>query len=84
MNDYEKTIGGEEHTYEHIETARGNIKKDHVFKIDTSNGIIKKDPVLILSFKKWLQLVLLPLLIVSLLSISLILAVAYFSLYGKS
>lgn len=74
MNINEKTTGGEEHTYEQIETAHGNIKKDPVLKID---------PMINLSLRKWLQLVLLPLLIVSVLSISLILTVVYFSLYGK-
>lgn len=83
MNIYEKTTGGEEHSYEQIETAHGNIKKDPVLKIETENRNIEKDPMINLSLRKWLQLVLLPLLIVSVISISLILTVVYFSLYGK-
>lgn len=83
MNDYEKTTIGEEHAYEQIETAHGNIKKEPMFEIETTIENIKKDPVLILSLRRWLQFVLLPLLIVSLLSISIILTVVYFSLYGK-
>ncbi|CAC5395885.1 unnamed protein product [Mytilus coruscus] len=66
MDDYEKTTRREEHTYEQIETAHANIKKDPVFN---------------LSLKKWLQIVLLPLLTVSLLSAGLILTVVYFSMY---
>ena len=54
LNIYEKTIGGEEHTYEQIETAHGNIKKDPVLKIETANGNIVNDPVLNLSLRKWL------------------------------
>lgn len=65
-------------------TAHGNIKKDTVLKTETAHGNVENDTVFILSLRKWLQLVFLPLLIVSLLSISLILTVVYFSLYGKS
>lgn len=99
MDDYENATKLEEdqEIYEEIETANEDIKKDPVLKcqtahgnikdtvlkIETAHGNIKKDPVLNLSLKKWLQFVLLPLLIVSFLSISIILTVAYFSLYGK-
>lgn len=86
MDDYENATKLEEdqEIYEEIETAHEDIKKDPMLKIETCHGSIKNDSVLILSLKKWLQFVLLPLLIVSLLSIGLILTVAYFSLYGKS
>ncbi|VDI39939.1 Hypothetical predicted protein [Mytilus galloprovincialis] len=85
MDDYENATKLEENQeiYEEIETAHEDIKKDPMLKIETAHGNIKKDPVLILSLKKWLQLVLLPLLIVSVLSISLILTVVYFSLYAE-
>ncbi|XP_071136744.1 uncharacterized protein [Mytilus edulis] len=84
MDDYENATKLEEdlEIYEEIETAHEDIKKDPMLKFQTAPVNINKDPVLVFSVKKWLQFVLLPLLIVSLLSVSLILTVAYFALYA--
>ncbi|VDI15093.1 Hypothetical predicted protein [Mytilus galloprovincialis] len=67
MDDYENATKLEEdqEIYKKIETAHEDIKKDPMLKIETCHGSIKNDSVLILSLKKWLQFVLLPLLIVS-------------------